>query len=315
MKSTKFALTLLMLASTLLWALPVSAQTNFYNGAWIGTWPNQSLDNIAAYEQLIGGHQDVVHTFVNSNQGINEWKGFMDYVNSNGSINLLTLEFKNKNYKEYSTADINRGVVDAYLKQTAKQLMNWQAANKNPEIWLRLFHEGNGNWYGWGVGDSTVNTNETYKAAFQRVVTIFKEQGATNIKFMYNVNAENVGKNASFTAMYPGDAYVDMLSIDGYNFGTKQSWSSWRTFDEVFHASYQALTSISSKPIIIAETGTTESGGSKKEWVIDAMNQVQSPAYSQIKGLIWFNENKELDWHIDSSADSLSAYQTLQQTL
>jgi len=73
---------------------------------------------------------------------------------------------------------------------------------------------------------SRVNTNETYIAAFRHIVDIFRANGATNVKWVFNVNCDNVGNGTSYLGHYPGDNYVDYTSIDGYNWGTTQSWEA-----------------------------------------------------------------------------------------
>lgn len=111
-------------------------------------------------------------------------------------------------------------MLDKKFKEIANQFKNW---HNGSEIYVRIMHEVNGNWYCWSIGDSQVNTNTSYKATFIRIVNIFKKAGANNVKFVYNINAENVGTNSSYMGAYPGDQYIDYVSIDGYNGGTSQS--------------------------------------------------------------------------------------------
>ena len=37
---------------------------------------------------------------------------------------------------------------------------------------------------------------------------------------------------------YPGNAYVDIVSIDGYNFGRALPNSRWQSFREIYTAPY-----------------------------------------------------------------------------
>lgn len=275
-------------------------------GAWLGSWPSVTQKNIEYFIQLSNHKSGVVHTFVNTNQDITQWKGFMDYVKNQGATNLLTLEMKKSDGSDYNTIDISDGMLDAYLVKIATQMKSWQNGS---EIWVRPMHEVNGNWYGWSIGDSKVNTNESYKAAFQRVVNVFRSNGASNVKFIYNVNNTNVGEGSSFMGAYPGDNYVDYVSMDGYNWGTSQTWSTWQGFRQIFDNTYNALVSGSKKPVIIAEFASTEIGGNKAAWITDMKNQIHSGVYPKLVAAIWFNENKETDWRIESSASSLAAYQ------
>ncbi|HEY8910973.1 MAG TPA: glycosyl hydrolase [Desulfosporosinus sp.] len=274
-------------------------------GAWLGAWPTSNQNNIEYYNQLSNRPAQVIHTFVSISQDITQWKGSIDYVKNQGATNLLTLEMKKSDGRDYSTVDINNGLLDASFMKLANQLKSWQNGS---EIWVRPLHEVNGNWYGWCIGDSLVNTNESYKQAFQRMVKIFRANGASNVKFIYNVNNENVGKGATFMGPYPGDEYVDYVSMDGYNWGTSQSWSTWQGFRQIFDKAYNALITGSKRSVIIAEFASTEMGGSKAAWITDMKKQIQSGAYPKLTAAIWFNENKETDWRIQSSASSLAAY-------
>ncbi|MDP4146331.1 MAG: glycosyl hydrolase [Bacillota bacterium] len=279
-----------------------------YEGAWLGTWPNKQNADIENYTQLTGRPLGVVHTFVNTNQNFSVWTPFMDYVNSSNGINLLTIETLKPDNTQYNTVEINNGALDSYFTTLANDMKAWQ---NGQTIWVRIMHEVNGNWYGWSIGDSTVNTNQTYINAYRRIVNIFRKNGAKNVKFIYNINCDNVGQNASYMGAYPGDYYVDYVSIDGYNWGTSQSWSTWRSFDNIFKVPYQALCSGTTKPVILAEYASSELGGDKASWIQDAGAKIKSSTYSRIYAAVWFNQNKETDWRINSSTSSLKAYQSL----
>ena len=122
------------------------------------------------------------------------------------------------------------------MKEYAKGVKSY-----GKEIWLRPFHEANGDWYDWGIAKQGAgNTNQTLIDAWKHVVTIFRDLEVTNVKWVWTTNATNSG-SATFTGWFPGDDWVDMVSIDGYNWGTTQSWSSWTSFADVFDEAYKAL--------------------------------------------------------------------------
>ncbi|MEW9698220.1 glycoside hydrolase family 26 protein [Paenibacillus sp. SI8] len=291
---------------SILLVAPFRMRENIAEGAWIGEWPNASLHNLEKYEAKTTRKMDIIHTFVNTNHNLSHFQAAIDYVHDYGSINLLTLEPIKKSGGGYNTVEIANGALDDYFHKMAYDLKNWQNGS---EIWIRFMHEANGNWYSWGLGDHTENTNETYKSAYQRMVQIFRNEQAMNVKFIYNVNCENVGKGASFIGAYPGDDYVDMLSIDGYNWGESRKAGNWRTFGEVFGNSYHALKSISHKPILITELSSSENGGNKANWIKNAFQEIASNRYRQISAMIWFYENKEVDWRFDSSKLAEVSYQ------
>ena len=70
--------------------------------------------------------------------------------------------------------------------------------------------------------------------------------------------------------LYPGDAVVDRVGLDGYNWGTTQAWSTWQSFGEVFGPGVAELDALSSRPIHVTETGAPEgAGGDKAAWITD----------------------------------------------
>lgn len=277
----------------------VSAQTTVTEGIWFGSWASSASQNIETFEAMTNTRLGIVQTFVNTNLALSDFGPTMDYVDSKGAINLLTLTPHG-----YTTKDINSGKLDKYYTTLAKQLKSWK---NGKEVWVRFMHEVNGNWYSWSIGDSTVNTNASYIAAYRRVVNLFRKQNATNVKWVYNVNNSNVGANASFTGAYPGSDYIDYVSMDGYNWGSNTTWSTWTSFRGVFDQAYGALLPLN-KPLIITELGCSEIGGDKAAWVTDAYSQIHSGVYKNLTALVWFNENKEYDWRINSSEAALNAY-------
>lgn len=269
--------------------------TDLQIGAWPGAQPTEN--NIKDLQTLQQRKLDFVQTFINWSTNFEKIKTCADATYSNGSTLMVTWE-----PWEYNTVQIKNGNVDSYIIKMANDMKAY-----NKEIWLRPLHEGNGNWYPWAIGDSTVNTNETYIAAYRHIVDIFRAQGATNVKWVFNINCSNVGQGTSFTNHYPGDAYVDYNSLDGYNWGTTQSWgSAWQTFDGIFLSGYNALKQYN-KPIMLAEVASAEMGGDKAKWITDSFSTIKA-SYDKIFALMWFNEKKETDWLINSSPESLNAY-------
>ena len=203
------------------------------------------------------------------------------------------------NQPAYSLANIAGGTYDAYVTRWAGQIKAY-----GQPVFLRFAHEMNGDWYPWGA---TVNGNTPaqYVAAWRHVHDIFQQAGVTNVSWIWTPNVV-MGSTPTLASLYPGDAYVDWIGADGYNWGTSQSWSSWQTFDQVFGPTLTALAQISSKPIIIGETASTEAGGSKATWINQFFSSLASRP--QIKAFLWFNLNKETDWRIESSPSATAAF-------
>ena len=176
-------------------------------------------------------------------------------------------------------------------------------------VFLRFAHEMNGNWYPWS-GAQNGNSASKYVSAWRHVHDVFASQGATNVVWVWTPNHENVPSSTwnAFQNYYPGDTYVDWVGADGYNFGTTQSWSSWRSFVTVFDAFYN--TYAARKPIMIAEVASAEKGGKKSTWIAAMWNAVMT-RYPSIAAVVWFQVNKEADWRADSSPTSLAKFKQM----
>jgi hypothetical protein len=53
-------------------------------------------------------------------------------------------------------------------------------------------------------------------------------------------------------------------------------------------------------------------GTQKPAWITDAVT-VQMKKYPLLKGWVWFNENKEQDWRINSDTTTLNAFKGVLQ--
>jgi hypothetical protein len=152
---------------------------------------------------------------------------------------------------------------------------------------------------------------ELFKSVWRRFHNIAVKAGATNITWVWCPNVSFPG-STSLTSLYPGNAYVDWTCMDGYNHGKKTpDWDVWASFASVFSGTYGELTSSTfegrEKPIMIGETGSTEVGGSKTNWVADALGTTLPRAFPKIRAVVWFNWNIvdpdgfRWDWPIESS--------------
>jgi mannan endo-1,4-beta-mannosidase len=291
--------TLLGTAAPTLTSQPAAAAVK----RWVGFYVSGNMSTttgLDAIESSVGRKADVVNMFVADSESFPTNR--CTTLAGRGATPMVTLEFKS--LSSGGLAAITNGSHDAYLRSFADA-----AKSYGGQVWLRPFHEMNGNWYPWGATGS--NTPAQLVAAWKHVHDIFVAEGATNVKFVWCVNSESV-PNTSANAIgkyWPGPAYVDYMAIDAYNFGTNTSGGTWRSFSSVVGAAYAKLISLSMKPVILAETGSAEQGGSKAAWVTAQFSAIKS-TYPRITGVCWFNCVSGEDWRVDTSANSLSAFKT-----
>ena len=196
---------------------------------------------------------------------------------------------------------INSGETDAYWREWARNAKAYEA-----EVILRFGFEMNGDWFGWG------QQPEAFKTAWKRVYSLIRgDAGADNVQFMFAPNVEWDTKNklAAIELYYPGDEFVQLLGLDGYNFGDSHSKShSWQSYDKVFEKSIAKM-SRANKPLILSEIGCAE-GPRKAQWIKNFLETVTSD--SRVQGFIYYNHfdpNKgEPNWLLSSDPKTLEIF-------
>jgi endoglucanase len=110
-------------------------------------------------------------------------------------------------------ADITNGAWD----QAITDVFDVAKANGFTFMWLRPGWEMNGNWEPWSVTDANKGA---WNTAFCRVSNIAHNYPGMTIKMVWNPAAGGNygGTPADFNTFYPGDACVDVISIDVYGY-------------------------------------------------------------------------------------------------
>jgi hypothetical protein len=197
-------------------------------------------------------------------------------------------------------SQIVAGDYDGYIIAAAKLAAAWKGT-----LMIRFAHEMNLSDSPFGP-DINGNTPSEFIAAWRHVVTLFRENGATNVRWIWSPNVYCNGQ-CPFIQFDPGDAYVDWVGLDGYNYGPSLG-DPWTSLLNVFQGSYKAITALTSKPLMIAETASAEAGGSKASWIIRAFLTDIPNSLPRVRAVVWFNRVKETDWRVNSSAASLAAW-------
>ncbi len=196
-------------------------------------------------------------------------------------------------------ADIAAGKYDGYIRQAADL-----AKGLGMTVMIRFAYEMNlrsSPWAGSGA---------TYISAWRHVVAVVRQQGASNVKWVWSPNVDD--GRSSFTSFFPGDAWIDYAALDGYNYGSRPN-ESWQSLAQVFQSSYNILTQISTKPVIIAETSSNNAGGNKAAWIRTGFLSSIPQRMPRVRAVVWFDADKprQADWTIDSSPASLAAYRSV----
>lgn len=273
------------------------------------------VEDLHKFENLIGREINIVSFYWSWGLGKSEVPfSWMRSILSDSKIPLVTWEpwVLPKDYKNHvnSIEDSNFRLNKLIEGHYDDYIHFWTNGIKkiHGKIYLRLMHEMNGNWYPW-CGTVNGNHPEEYILAWQHIHEVFENEDVTNVEWVwcpYALPVPNTVDNA-IHLYYPGDRYVNWLAIDGYNWGNTRPWSHWQEFNDIFHPSYRDILNLSSKPIMVSEIGCTESGGSKARWISQAYEIIKH-SYTRIRAFVWFNIQKECDWRIESSKESLSSF-------
>jgi mannan endo-1,4-beta-mannosidase len=113
---------------------------------------------------------------------------------------------------------------------------------KVPVLW-RPYHEMNGDWFWWGGRVGENSTADIYRQLFDRMVNYHK---LNNLVWVWNVDRPNKPIR-QFSNFYPGNDYLDILSLDVYGSDFNQAY-------------YDSLVSLShGKPVLFGEVGNPPS--------------------------------------------------------
>jgi hypothetical protein len=304
-----------------LWKLqvpPALAAPAIYWGAQIGDQytgghPPWDMHAATAFEAMAGKAPSVLAfgaPFANCYEACKNYTfdtTAFENIRKNGSIPFFSWSSQSlpsgSNQPNFQLADITAGNFDDFIRTWATAAKSW-----GHSFFLRFNWEMNGNWFSWAEG---VNGNKQgdYVAAWRHVHDIFTSVGATNAAWVWCPNIDAQSQFTPLAGLYPGDSYVDWTCLDGYNWGASRG--SWDSFDHAYKKTYHEIvdTIAPSKPMIIGEISSSESGGSKAEWITDVLT-VQLPTnYPQVRGIVWMDFNVDnMDWPIASSAASRAAF-------
>lgn len=215
--------------------------------------------------------------------------------------------------------EVLAGEHDAYIDRFAEA-----AKAFNEPVLLRFLHEFNGNWYVWSGNKNGQADGGSAQvvAVWQYVVDRFKARGADNVQWLWVPHGPSTDRSEEawnqVANYWPGDAYVDWIGMDGYNFYPQDPWGGkrpLRDFDDCFRQLYEDCAQLGDQPMMIAEFGTGEfesEGFDKAAWITDAFRKIKTD-YPRVKIFTWFNINKELDWRVNSSPEALQAFREAMQ--
>jgi hypothetical protein len=205
----------------------------------------------------------------------------------------------------------NRKPIISWFARTRSGAISWQAiANGQHDGWITsqarsLRSLGGRGFICFAKEPEDEGNPGDWKAAHQRVRTIFENTGVSGYKWLVTLTAATYQKGEA--GLWLPNRY-DALGVDGYNrhrcFGV-----DWRSFRKIFSPS-RGFARARGKDLFVIESGCVERGpGEKAKWLREARQTIKS--WPEIKGFSYNHENTDCNYFITSSSSSLEAFKAM----
>ncbi len=270
-------------------------------GTLFGAWIERDVTTVDGFKGLvlereaqIGRRFDIVNHFYPFTNSFPRWHESWDV--QMGRIPMIS-------WNGTDTAAINRGDHDAIIMQRAINVRDF-----GHDLFMRWFWEMDG-----GYNRAVAVSPASYVAAWNRVRSIFIAAGATNAVWVWCPTSWGF-EQGNAASWYPGDANVDWVCADGYNFAPTRDGAQWQTWDDIYREAHDFAVA-RSKPLMAGEWGALErNAGEKAAWYDAARNTIKA-SMPNMAAIVAFDErkwhgdeNRYFTWEVDSTEKSLMAY-------
>ncbi len=239
---------------------------------------------------------------------------YTTWLRDSGHTIVLSVRAKRTNGTQIKWSDIANAAPGTTLYN---EIVGWANAVKGfgAPIYFTFHHE----------PEAEVNlvngTAPEFIAAWRKIVGIFGEQGASNARFLWIMTDYsffvNPADRRSAPKWYPGDAYVDGIAGDAYNWYTCRPGVPipWWSLQQIIEPMRQFGAAHPDEELWLAEFASVEDPAQpdrKAEWIDSARQLFQSPGWEQFRGVLYFHNahatGSPCQWWIDSSTAAASAF-------
>jgi Glycosyl hydrolase family 26 len=266
-------------------------------GSYLGVYESGALNSyrpVADFTKAAGRQPNLVGYY--SGWGEPFQTSFAETAREHGAATILQWD-----PTDASVSSIAAGHYDSYLRAFADSVRNFG----HPVI-MGFGHEMNANWYSWGYGHLAPST---FVAAWRHIVTLFRDQGANNVTWLWTLQADEPG-TGTIAAWWPGAQYVTWVGIDGYYY------RPFETFSSVFGATIAQVRMFTHLPVLLSEAAVGPEAGQTAK----IPNLFAGMRQYGLLGLVWFDvtQNQGIyhqDWHIEDSPAAEKAFRSEASTL
>jgi Glycosyl hydrolase family 26 len=244
---------------------PLRATPGSYLGVYeYGSVPSYAL--IGEFAQTVGKEPNLIGLYSGWAQPFSV--SMADSMHRHGYIPFVQID-----PTLASVSAIASGADDEYLREYADSVRTYA----HPVV-IGFGHEMNASWYSWGYRRTPAST---FVAAWRHIVTLFGEQGADNVTWLWTVQADQQG-TGPIQDWWPGKQYVKWIGIDGYYSKPSDSFAS------VFAKTIEQVRTFTQQPILLSETAVARDA----DQPANIINLFNGMARYQMLGLVWFDEDQ-----------------------
>lgn len=199
---------------------------------------------------------------------------------------VLELTYQISKYGAFN-ADALYEVLDGKHDDTIDDLIA-RIKELDEPVLFRPNNEMNGDWCSYNAMYTHKDT-EVYNEFWRWLHDRFEEAGADNVIWVWNPNWGDF-PNAQwnhYLNYFPGEKYVDVVGLTGYNTGTYYQDETWRSFTEIYNPMIEEYNlHFKGFPYMITEFGSSSIGGNKGAWIHAALNEIDNLG---VKAAVWWN--------------------------
>jgi PKD repeat protein len=280
-----------------------------------GQTPQQA---VTALENTIGRPLEVVRVFETWSDQFPD--SYHNFLKSGGRTLILSIKPNSSRGRITwpSIANAAPGsTVDNEIRSWARRIRDFQAP-----IYVTLHHEPE------STSANAYGTSNDFIAAWRHWVDVFRQEGATNAKFMwimtdYSYMVPSTDRRHA-PKWYPGDEWIDAMAIDAYNWHVcrPNQDNAWKTLAQIIEP-FRAFGALHpSEDMWLAEWGTWEDpqvANRKAGWIDQARELFKQPSYAQFKGITYFNAdaiNPDFPnclWYVSTSTSATASFRAMAQ--
>ena len=238
---------------------------------------------VASFAQMAGRQPNLAGYYSGWAQPFD--MAFARLVHQHGVIPFIQID-----PTDASVAAIAAGTYDEYLRAYAGRVRDFGHA-----IVIGFGHEMNAPWYSWGYGHTSPGT---FAAAWRHVVTLFRDQGAQNVTWLWTLQADEPG-TGPVQDWWPGAQYVTWVGIDGYYYRPSDRFAT------VFGKTIDQVRAFTGKPVLLSETAVGPRAGQFAE----IQDLFHGMATYKTLGLVWFDKAQHdglyhQDWRLSDNVQA-----------